>query len=281
MIAAYIPAESCMFAVLPAPASRGRDRQRELTYAFEGILPLPIDECQIAFAINGAEVIGCACKRAALMPMRLKHEIVTPNRIPEWLGVSEPERCLKQLNLLRGEMRSQIRQRRMRTTLRLVSGIMCVISVLVVYESQQRLRMWSQQSITVREDIKALYDGVLPSGEQSTQPDAIRFATVLNELARTRTGAGPQHHEDLVADLAYLLAQWPSDSQAQLQQIRLDASTAQLSVSFPDNDRALSILDYLTDLEGWDVRSRDMQPTQDRVILNVHIARSDKGLSDA
>jgi hypothetical protein len=270
-----------MFAVLPAPASRGRDRQRELTYAFEGMLPLPIDECQIAFAINGTEVIGCACERSALMPMRQNHEIVTPSRLPEWLGVSEPERCLKQLNLLRGEMRSQIRQSRMRTTLKLVSGIMCVITVLVVYMSQQRLRMLSQQSITVREDIQALYDGVLPSDEQSTQPDAIRFATVLNELARTRTGAGPQHHEDLVADLAYILAQWPSDSQAQLQQIRLDASTAQLSVSVPDNDRALSILDYLTDLDGWDVRSRDMHPTQDRVNLNVQIARSDKELPDA
>lgn len=270
-----------MFAVLPAPASRGRDRHRELVYAFEGMLPLPIEECQIAFATNGHEIVGCACRRSVLVPMRQRYEVVTPTRLPAWLGVSEPGSCLKQLNLLHGDMRSKIRQRRSGTTLKLVCFLLCVMSALVVYQSRQRLKVWSYQSGVVRDDIQALYDSVLQSGQHATQPDAIRFATVLNELARTRTGADRPHHEDLVADLAYLLARWPEENQTRIQQIQVDASSAQLIVSLPDNDRALAVLDHLADLDGWDVRSRDIQPARDRVNLNVQIARDERGRSDA
>lgn len=270
-----------MFASLPVTAGRGRDRQRELVYAFEGLLPIPIEECQIAFATHGPDVIGCACRRADLVPMRVKYEIVTPSRLPDWLGVSEPRQCLKQLNLLRGEMRSQIRLRRRNTTLKLVSGLLCVLSAFVVYQSQQRVKLWSHQSSEVRDEIQALYDGVLPSGQKATQPDAIRFATMLNELARTRTGANRHHHGDLIADFAYLLDRWPAEDQTQVQQIRLDASTAQLIVSVPDNDRALGVLDYLAGLDGWDVRSREIHPAHNRVNLSVQIARDEKEQSDA
>lgn len=278
---AEIPIESCMFAKLPRPSGSGSERRQELVYAFEALLPIPVDQCQMALTEVGQHVIGCACLKAELEPLRSIHERAIPSQLPDWIKADDPHQCRSRLNLLTGEMQSSVRVIRRDRTLQLASVTCLAIAALVFLASQRLSNQWAQQSEVVREDIQAMYEAVLPPAQGNAQPDAIRFTTLMNQLGSSRTGARDQSNLRLVDDFALLLADWPQDIQAQARSISVDQGVIRLEVSMPDNDRALSMLEYLSAQKSWEIRSREITPAADRVELRVQIARLGGKASDA
>lgn len=278
---AEIPTESCMFAKLPRPAGSGREREQELLYAFEAVIPLPIDQCQLAFTEAGEFVIGCACIRAELEPFRGTYERAIPAELPDWIQVDDGKDHRARLNLLTGEMRSLIQIRRQESTLKISCVALLLIAILVWIVTARQVESWSRQSQIVREDIRALYNAVLPTVNGNAQPDPIRFATLMNQLSSTRTGAQRDARHELVSELSALLSDWPVRAQAQVRLISLDQNEIRVEISLPDNERALSVLEYLNGRDGWEIRSREISPVAERIDLRVTIERQAGGSSDA
>ena len=104
MSRAEIPFESCMFAQLPRSSGSKREQRQELKFAFEAILPIPVDQCQMAFAVVDQSIIGCAVRKTLIASYRSTHETAIPRELPDWVPASEQAQCRAQLNLLTGEM---------------------------------------------------------------------------------------------------------------------------------------------------------------------------------
>ena len=129
MSRAGIPFESCMFAQLPRSSGSKREQRQELKFAFEAILPIPVDQCQMAFAVVDQSIIGCAVRKTLIASYRSTHETAIPRELPDWVPASEQAQCRAQLNLLTGEMESLIRINRRNRTLQMVS-IVAVLSLI-------------------------------------------------------------------------------------------------------------------------------------------------------
>jgi hypothetical protein len=276
-----IPIAKCMFAKLHRPSGTGRERLQELVYTFEAVLPLPIDQCQLAFTEEGQFVIGCACLRTDLEPLRLTHEQAIPEKLPDWILADEAGTARTRLNLLNGQMQSFIQVRRKETTLKVMSAVFLVIATLVWLASQRQSNTWTQQSQSVREDIRAMYDAVLPPANGNAQPEAIRFATLLNQLSSTRTGTRDGSRHQLADELSALLSDWPESVQAQVRLMSLDQGTLRLEMSLPDNEQALFMLEFLSGRDDWEIRSRELSPAAERVDLRLTIVRQTERVNDA
>ncbi len=281
MSCAEIPYESCMFAQLPRSSGSKREQRQELKYAFEAILPIPVDQCQMAFAEVDQCIIGCAVRKSLIASYRSTHETAIPREIPEWVPTSDQARCRAQLNLLTDEMESLIRINRRNKTLLMVSIVAVLISGIVYVASQRQTRAWASQATEARGHMQAMYDSVLPPTSSSEQPDPIRFATLLNQVSSTRTGTRNQAKHRLVQDLALLLADWPESAEARVQSISLDHNTIRLEMRLPNNELVLSMLSFLSGKEDWAVRSREISPAGDRVQLGVQLSRQGEGGLDA
>lgn len=281
MSIAQIPLESCMFAKLPRPAGSGRERHQELVYSFEAVLPLPVVQCQMAFVDIGEHVICCACRKSDLEPLRAAHERAIPSVLPDWLDSEDQAGVRDRLNLLTGDMQPLIQIRRRKLTLQLATAALLIIAAVVFLVTQRQSAQWSEQSQAVRDDMRALYQSVLTTANGNAQPHAIRFATLMNQLGSTRTGANQSAENRLIDDFAGLVAGWPEDLEAQVRSVSVDQSTIRLEMSVLDNEHALSMLAYLSQLNGWVVRSREMTPAADRVELRVQLARQSSEVSDA
>ena len=281
MSRAGIPFESCMFAQLPRSSGSKREQRQELKFAFEAILPIPVDQCQMAFAVVDQSIIGCAVRKTLIASYRSTHETAIPRELPDWVPASEQAQCRAQLNLLTGEMESLIRINRRNRTLQMVSIVAVFIAVIVFVALQRQSNAWVSQAAEARGHMQAMNDSVLPLASGNAQPDPIRFAMLLNQVSSTRTGTRDQAQHRLVEDLALLLEDWPESAEARVRSMSLDHNTIRLEMSLPNNELALSMLSFLSAKKDWDVRSREISPAADRVQLGVQLSRQGEGGLDA
>ena len=282
MIVAEIPLESCMFAKLPLPSGRGRIRYQELLYAFEALLPLPIEECQIVFADATDGVVACACRKTELESVRSTAEVAIPRELPVWISSQDPEIIRRQLNLLSGNFVSMTRERRQGRTVLLACVILLAAAGIFAISAFHRAGRLERQVSEVRGDIDDLYRIVLPKVDGLAQPDSIRFATIINQLNASRTGVVHSTEHQLIEELAVLIREWPAEAMAQVRSLRLDQSGGQFEITLPDNQHASMLLAHITNTQGWEVQSRSTRPAANgRMELTVQIRRDSSEASDA
>ena len=282
MIVAEIPLESCMFAKLPIPSGRGRVRYQELLYAFEALLPLPIEECQIVFANATDGVVACACRKTDLESVRSTAEAAVPRELPAWISSQDPELVCRQLNLLSGDLGSMIRERRHGRTVLIASVVLLAAAGIFASSAFHRASKLEHQVDEVRGDIDALYRIVLPKVDGLAQPDSIRFATIMNQLNASRTGVVHSAEHELIEELASLVGEWPAEAMAQVRSLRIDQSGGQLEITLPDNQHASMLLSHITNMQGWEVQSRSTRPAANGSMeLSVQIRRVSSEASDA
>ena len=119
-----------------------------------------------------------------------------------------------------------------------------------------------------------MYDEVLPrSTGPNTLPNAIRFAALLNQAKATRTGAVQSSKQDLVADLAGILEQWPSDVDLQVRSFVMSAGTVRLELSVQSNERASQIIQSFDQLPEWEINNRSMTPRSEQVDLSMTLSQ--------
>lgn len=282
MSTSEIAAESCMFAKLPKPTSSGRERRQELIYSFEAVLPLPIEELQLSFVEDAGYVIGCACRKELLEPIRASSERAIPESLPGWVANGDHEHFRVQLNLLKDEMTSLICLRRQRLTLKLAICVLMVISTVSMFAADRKVNQLQQQQQIIQADIDSIYDAVLPPvAGRNAQPDAIRFATLMNQLSATRTGVSIDNHNDPISELADILDRWPNGTRAKVRGLTIDTGGARIEASVPDNQSASGLIDFARGLGAWTLRSQQQTPANDRVELRMQLNRTSKGEGDA
>ena len=271
-----LPSKECSFAVLDAPAGSGKEAQLELLYQFEALLPQPVDEVQVVFTkpMDG-KVIACACDMETVQGFRSQAEMLIPDSIPDWLEVEVSETQRQQLNLLSGSMRPISSLNRDRATAKLVCFASIVALLVVFVGVHRRINQIETQQALVNEQIAALYDSVLPRATgPNTQPNAIRFATLLNQARATRTGAVQLAQQDLVKDLALIFEQWPIEINIQVRSLILNPDTVRVELSVQDSKAATQVIDRLGQLTDWAIETRSMMPRSDKVDLSITLARA-------
>jgi len=269
-----LPASTCAFALLDAPSGSGKDAQLELLYAFEAVLPQPVDEMQVVFSkpIDG-KVVGCACDRKTVQGFRSKAEILIPQSVPEWLAIQITDNQRRQLNLLTGSMRPTSSLTRDRASAKIICFTSIAMMLMIVFGVNRRINTIESQRAIVNEQDAKMYDEVLPrSTGPNTLPNAIRFAALLNQARATRTGAVQLSQQDLVADLAGLFEQWPVEVDIQVRSLIMSADSIRVELSVQDNELAAQVIQHLDQLPEWEIKHRSMTPRSDQVDLSMTLS---------
>ncbi len=274
-----LPSSECAFALLDAPSGNGKEAQLELLYQFEAMLPQSIEDVQVAFSkpING-KVIACACDKDTVQSFRSKAEVLVPDLFPEWIDKELYTTHGQQLNLLTGSMKPFSSLNRDRSTAKLVC-FTTILTMLVVFVGvHRRIDQIKSQHAEVAGLIASQFDTVLPETTgPNTQPDAIRFATLLNQASATRTGAVEWVQHDLVKDIADIFVQWPTSLDIQVRSFTMGSESVRMDLFVLDNEAAAQVIEQLGDLEGWSMKSREMRPSSGKVDLSMSFTRKEVG----
>lgn len=267
----------CFFGLLDDVPGRGSERHRELGYQFEGLVPLPIDELQVAYAkLDDGNVVACGCPVSMAQQHRAKAEVLIPDTLPDWMEIELSNAQLLQLNLLTGKFRPLSVIQRDRSTSKLVTAVSIACVMLMIIGVQRRTGQASKHYDVITNQIDAMYSEVLPvSSGSNAQPQAIQFQTLLNQARSTRTeGTGMSEH-DLVHDLAQFLGDWPGIEGTRVQSVVLGPDLLSLKLSAPDNDSAAQLIQTISDSQDWSIQNRSTTPRSDSVDLDLTISRAE------
>lgn len=270
-----IPAEECMFAELPKPAGRGRSADQELRYAFEAVLPTEIDEVHMVFASAGERVIGGAIPRTVLYGYQQSAEMLIPDRLPEWITCEDPNDLCEQLNFLTGAFQPDTHLRRSEGTLKLTCFLLLLSSGLFYLGASRKADQREAEATRLRADISSMYNRVLPPAAGSTQPDSIRFQTIMNQLSATRSGTtDSEYSHEIIPALASVLQAWPADQHAQVRSLQIGRTDLRLEAGFPDNSMASAMIEHFQKAVGWAMQSHQVSARADQVDLSVQLTRT-------
>lgn len=277
-----IPAEECMFAELPKPAGRGRSADQELRYAFEAVLPTEIDEVHMVFASAGERVIGGAIPRTVLYGYQQSAEMLIPDRLPEWITCEDPNDLCEQLNFLTGVFQPATHQRRSEGTLKLTCFLLLLSSGLFYLGATRRADQREAEATRLRGVMSSMYDRLLPPpAAGNSQPDSIRFQTVMNQLTATRTGTGDsKDSHEIIPALALVLQDWADDQQAQVRSLQIGRTELRVEAGLPDNSLASAMIEQFQQVQGWVMQSHQVSARADQVDLAVQLARMSDGPGD-
>jgi len=274
-----LPSSECAFALLKAPSGTRKEARLELLYQFEAVLPQSIDDVQVVFTkpFDG-QVVACACDLETVQSFRAKAEELIPDSFPEWVGNKIYKTHGQQLNLLTGSMRPISALNRNQATAKLVCFAAILALFAVISGAHRRINQVESKHTEVSDQIASQFDTVLPRiTGANTQPDAIRFATLLNQARATRTGTVQLVQHDLVKDLADIFAQWPTPIDIQVRSFTMGSESVRVDLFVHDNETAAQVIEQLGDLEGWSIKSREMRPSSGKVDLSMRFTRRDIG----
>ena len=267
--------ELCMFIELPKPVGTGRATVQELWYAFEAVLPTPIDEVHMVFAYAGEKVVGCAIPKAALLGYQQSAEMLIPDGLPDWITAENPSDLSEQLNFLTGEFQPVRHRQRSETTRKLACFLLLVSSVLFYHGATRKADQRDTDARKLSGEISEMYDHVLPpSAAVNSQPDSIRFQTIMNQLSATRTGhENAQGTFEIIPTLGSLLQGWPTHHHAQVQSLHIDQAELRVMASFPDNHKASAMIEHFHQAHDWAMQSHQVSARSERVDLSVQLTR--------
>jgi len=266
----------CVFALLEAPSSRGSDQDRELLYQFEAFVPQNVGDVHVVFSrpVDG-KVIACGCDQDRVRQFQSKAEILVPSSLPGWIGIESTDAICMQLNLLVGSMKPTSFHQRERITAKIMCIATIVIMLAIILGVQRKRSVIDVQLTDLNTQVATMYKKVLPrSSGPNTQPDAIRFSTLLNQARVTRTGAKGLAGYDLVKDLAGVFEGWPRSIDLQGRALTLNEQTLRIELSVSDNAAASEVVRVLSGLNGWEIDTRSTNPRSDHIDLSITLVRS-------
>ena len=228
-------ADRCYWAILheacrPRPSRRDRLR---LDFAFEGELPMPIEEVLTTYVpLDAQRTLACAVDRAqAESALDAGALVLRPGNLPGFVRQATPdiERFMASMNFLDGHAApKQVRRSRTRVFAE-IAVIACLVTGVMLYGMEKRIAHASKRAQDQNLERRAAIEDALPS---VAVPDELTLLSRLRQLERSRApGALPTGLEagrDITPALAHAMQHWPSDLHARTR--RLSASMGQLQL---------------------------------------------------
>lgn len=239
----------------PLLAVRPAERRRRLSYLFESVLPMPVDDVHAVYHdLGGQRVLACGIDRDALNRLRdARTESVHPASVPASLGVDVDPHVVE---LLSGPFRAIPRMHRQRRVKRLAVASIAVCGLLLAVGLERRadlLRTHAEHHGTVQ---RAVYESVLGSAAvASGQPPSVQLTSELRRLQRSRapeaTSTDTSAIGDSSIDTAALLIAWPDDMPVRVRRLKVARGQAHLTVDLGEQSDADILLTTLAESPGW------------------------------
>lgn len=222
---AVLPGDQFYWAVIdqidqPAAGLGVPARHRDaIRFAFEDLLPIPIEEVACAFAPVGDWFIACGLPREGLSNLiNPRTRTLVPATIPPWVleqaGLpGAPPSLARRLNLLTDEHEPPVVRRARRRQVLQIAALAALLVSLFVAGVQRRIEVLKGGEVFAEERIRAAYARVLPPSS-SAQPPAVRLASELRSLERLTVRPSALGHPeaanfDAALSLSRLLARVP------------------------------------------------------------------------
>ncbi|MFG0282916.1 MAG: hypothetical protein ACF8R7_00700 [Phycisphaerales bacterium JB039] len=267
-----MPPERFYWAVLdePCPRRLSPRRRARLGFAFESVLPVPIESVHTAYIPIPGGALACAMERSDLEQARADGAIsLTPASMPDGAGDRlgndlPPQR----LNLLTGPFEPlSLMRRRRRRAVEAVAAMLLVTAALAI-GIQRRIAASSASAVAADQLRSALLAEVLPRDPTSTQAPELRLVAELRRLQRTRAApSGAIAATDAAAPLAALLAAWPADLHVRTRQVRATPTEIQIQVALDAIEDADALAAALGAASGWEARLPQVGPDRARGYL--------------
>jgi len=272
-----VPATACYWAVLDGAAAGGNRRAQ--LFAFEGRVPVPLEELQCARTRcpDGRWVVAALARETlrrhlAEAPVREPWHC-GPASVPDALAEHLPATVVQELNFLHGDYEPRPRRRCRRALLALLAVGLLGAVALLAWGTRQRVAALERAAAQLDDRVAAVTGQVLgepAEGEEALTPaDRLRLALRRAGAAETRGG----NREGVPRDLAPLLAQvwsrWPSDVRFQVESLTVQDDRLGLRGAVPeaaDAERLARSLRGLTvDGRTWEVGEPTIDVRADRV----------------
>lgn len=253
------------------PAGAG---PQAIRFAFEGLLPLPIDDAEIRFSTPvtrpGANdvVIGCAIERVALDALIIQHEsagVCVEHSIPDgWpafilesIGCPLDDTLLNELEFRTGAFQSpRARQRDRKTYVAAAAALVLISTSLAMGWLGQASKLHDETAMIQSQSAQRITEhlGTAQGAAAALSPE-LRLTAELRGLRQSRNqSATPLLSEDRLATFLELLDHWPQEipTRADTLQIDQDSITLRGLVRSPQDYEALNdaLRGWLTN-SGW------------------------------
>lgn len=269
------PAAEFYWAILPTPASgfRRATRLRRLGYQLEELMPSSIDQVQVAWTpLPRRRMLACAIElerlRAAAVPGSMR---LSPATVPTHLGVSVEA---ARINLLTGAMtpRAVLSLRRRTKVAGTVAALF--VTALALVGMQRRLDHARSQADILRASAAGLAAQIVPAPAGSSVPDFVRLTAELRSLRGTRTDGPPAWTSDAAADLAALLAAWPSNLQARAESLQISPTSITLTAILLSHGDAQRLAESLSVVAGWNLEQPQITALKDAIRATLRLTRT-------
>lgn len=276
-----IPADQFYWSVLEAPRTSAGVRPRSTTrrtavwlYAFEDVLPVPVDSIACAFLKAGDKVVACGLPVAVLTALvGPRTHTLHPDSIPAWILDETTAKANakdgtppspRRLNLLTHSHEPHtVRRARRRLVLHAAAMTTCLLAILTL-GVERRLAELNARTADANQLIDSAYARVLPPSA-SGQPRAVRLASELRALERLAVrpsdtssrpgGRQPVETSDFDAALALsqLLALVP-DMHLACDSLDVTPARATLVATVPTTEDAQRLAKAFDQAGAWQLR---------------------------
>lgn len=261
-----IPLSACYLAVLEEPKVGASKRDEARRYAFEEVLPLPVEDLHCIFLDVGErrvlamgvplEVVRSAqADGATTLSLDAQGSKSWPEFVRDAVGVGTlPDPA--SINFLVGPF-EPITLARARGRFRVMAAAAVILLTTLLVVGLERQRAHNDQLATqAREAARQIREAAAPApptiAAGSIQPASIRLTAELRRLRMAADmSAQPAQSFDAAATLEALLTRWPRELPARTDRVSVAASSVAVSTTLADHDAARELAAAVDPLPGW------------------------------
>lgn len=275
------PADRLFWAVLHGPSATSslrhfarRTHQRELEYALEGELPLPLDAVHAVFVpLPDGRVLACAAACEDLHSLS-EETSLTPSELPPWIQTDvEPA----SIELLTGPFTPRrvvvLRQRWAAASLAIVLlGLTFIIAGLEI-----RIDTVTAAQKRIHADADAV---LVDAGFEGPREQArLQLLAGVRQLEQSATGQPSRSTFDSMLALSHVLEAWPEDADVSLVSMDASGRTIAITAAAPDATRAgalASALEVVWAEGNWRAQPPDVMRHRGGVRITIRSEREEE-----
>lgn len=251
-------ADRCYWAILHehCPTRQGRKDRQRLDFAFEGELPMPIEQVLTAYdRIDDKRTLACAIDRStAEAALESGAVVLQPCEPPEFVqeGIGDTPNALDQMNFLIGDATPRtLRRSRVRFQMEL-AALLLLFTTMLLFGMQRRIDESRLRAYELATQRQLEIERAIPNARV---PDALSLLSELRRFERSRSAdampPGFEPNRDITPSLAEALSTWPSDLHARTRRLVATADQIQIQTEVEAIEQSESLAQALTQKNSW------------------------------